>query len=89
MTLRTEFSYSSSTSLTVSEEETVEESFTIACPDNMNIVYCVWQLVDEFRIIGADGELFTDPNYRFTSGTNIAVVPAPEFVPVTTYFANP
>ena len=89
VTLRTEFSYSSSTSLTVSEEETIEESFTIACPDNMNIVYCVWQLVDEFRIIGADGELFTDPNYQFTAGTNIAVVPAPEFVPVTTYFDNP
>ncbi len=89
MTLRTEFSYSSSTSLTVSEEETVEESFTIACPDNMNIVYCVWQLVDEFRIIGADGELFTDPNYQFTPGTHVAIVPAPEFVPMTTYFDNP
>jgi hypothetical protein len=89
VTLRTEFSYSSSTSLTVSEEETVEESFTIACPDNQNIVYCVWQLVDEFRIIGLDGEEFTDPNYRFTAGSNLAVCPAPEFVPITTYFDNP
>jgi hypothetical protein len=89
MTLRTEFSYSSSTSLSVSEEETVEESFTIACPDNKNIVYCVWQLVDEFRIIGADGELFTDPNYQFTPGTHLAIVPEPEFVPLTTYFDNP
>ncbi len=89
MTLRTEFSYSSSTSLSVSEEETVEESFTITCPDNRNIVYCVWQLVDEFRIIGVDGEEFTDSYYRFTAGTHLAVCPEPEFVPMTTYFANP
>jgi len=89
VTLRTEFSYSSSTSLTVSEEETVEESFTIACPDNQNIVYCVWQLVDEFRIIGVDGEPFADPWFRFTDGSHLAVCPEPEFVPMTTYFSNP
>jgi len=89
VTLRTELSYSSSTSLTVSEEETVEESFTISCPDNKNIVYCVWQLVDEFRIIGVDGEEFTDPNYRFTAGSHLAICPTPEFVPMTTYFNNP
>ena len=89
VTLRTEFSYSSSTSITVSEEETVEESFTIACPDNKNIVYCVWQLVDEFRIIGIDGEPFADPGFSFTNGTHIAVCPEPEFVPMTTYFNNP
>ncbi len=88
MTLRTEFSYSSSTSLSVSEEETVEESFTITCPDNRNIVYCVWQLVDEFRIIGVDGEEFTDPNYVFPAGSHLAICPAPEFVPMTTYFDN-
>ena len=89
VTLRTEFSYSSSTSLTVSEEETVEESFTIACPDNKNIVYCVWQLVDEFRIIGVDGEPFEDPEYWFTAGSHLAICPEPEFVPMTTYFNNP
>lgn len=89
VTLRTEFSYSSSTSLTVSEEETVEESFTIACPDNKNIVYCVWQLVDEFRIIGVDGEPFADPWFRFTDGSHLAVCPEAEFVPMTTYFNNP
>ena len=89
VTLRTEFSYSSSTSLTVSEEETLEESFTITCPDNQNIVYCVWQLVDEFRIVGIDGFEFTDPHYRFTAGSRLAVCPTPEFVPMTTYFENP
>lgn len=89
VTLRTEFSYSSSTSLSVSEEETVEESFTITCPDNRNIVYCVWQLVDEFRIIGSDGEAFADPNYRFAAGSHLAICPEPEFVPMTTYFDNP
>ena len=89
VTLRTEFSYSSSTSLTVSEEETVEESFTITCPDNKNIVYCVWQLVNEFRIIGVDGEPFADPWFRFTDGSHIAACPEPEFVPMTTYFNNP
>ncbi len=89
VTLRTEFSYSSSTSLTVSEEETVEESFTVACPDNQNIVYCVWQLVNEFKIIGVDGEPFTDPWFRFTAGSHLAVCPEPEFVPMTTYFNNP
>ena len=89
VTLRTEFSYSSSTSLTVSEEETVEESFTIACPDNQNIVYCVWQLVDKFRILGVDGESFTDPGFYFTEGSHLAICPEPEFVPVTTYFDNP
>lgn len=88
-TLRTEFSYSSSTSLTVSEEETVEESFTISCPDNRNIVYCVWQLVDEFRIIGVDGEEFTDPYFMFAAGSHLAICPTPEFVPMTTYFDNP
>lgn len=87
MTLRTEFSYSSSTAFSVSEEETVEESFNITCPDNRNIVYCVWQLVDEFRIIGADGEPFTDPVYQFTAGSLGAVYPT-DFVPMTTYFDN-
>ena len=89
VTLRTEFSYSSSTSLTVSEEETVEESFTISCPDNRNIVYCVWQLVDEFRIIGVDGQPFEYPAFKFTAGSHLAVCPTPEFVPMTTYFDNP
>ncbi|MBN1884279.1 MAG: hypothetical protein JW876_01985 [Candidatus Krumholzibacteriota bacterium] len=87
-TLSAEFSYSSSTSITVSEEETVEESFTIACPDNKNIVYCVWQLVDDFRIFGPGGEPYEDPNYRFTPGTHRAVCPTAEFVPMTTYFDN-
>ncbi|HSG29517.1 MAG TPA: hypothetical protein VLA34_13640 [Candidatus Krumholzibacterium sp.] len=89
VTLRTELSYSSSSSLTVSEEETVEESFTITCPDNKNIVYCVWQLVDEFRIIGVDGEEFSDPSFYFHPGSHRAVCPLPEFVPITTYFDNP
>ena len=87
-TLSAEFSYNSSTSITVSEEETVEESFTISCPDNQNIVYCVWQLVDEFRILGPGGEFYEDPNYRFTPGSHLAVCPTAEFVPMTTYFDN-
>lgn len=89
VTLSMEFSYSSSTSLSVSEEETVEESFTISCPDNKNIVYCVWQLVDEFKIIGVDGEIYADPSYVFADGTLEAVCPTSEFVPITTYFEHP
>lgn len=89
MTLSMEFSYSSSTSLSVSEEETVEESFTISCPTDKNIVYCVWQLVDEFRIIGVDGQVYSDPSYVFTDNTLEAVSPTSEFVPITTYFDHP
>ena len=86
VTLRTELSYSSSTELSVSEEETVEESFTISCPENKNIVYCVWQLVDEFRIIGLDGKPFTDPYCGFRESSLQTVCPSSDFVPVTTYF---
>lgn len=89
VTLRTEFSYSSSVELSVSEETTTEEAFTISCPDNKNIVYCVWQLVDEFRIIGVDGQVYSDPNYRFFGPSLTAICPSNEFVPMTTYFDNP
>lgn len=68
-----------------STRETVNETFTISCPDNKNIVYCVWQLIDEFRIIGVDGEEFTDPYYKFTPGSHLAVCPTPEYVPMTTF----
>lgn len=67
-------------------DDTVEESFTISCPDNQNIVHCVWQPVDEFTIGGVDGKIFTDPNYQFTLGTKLVVCLEPEFVSMTTYF---
>ncbi len=86
--VKTEFSWSESHETSISEEETYEESFTISSPENQNIVYCVWQLVEEYRVVGTDGELFTDPNYLFDDESNSIICPTNETVPMTTYFDN-
>ena len=62
--------------------------YTISCPENKNIVYCVWQLIEEYRVVGSDSDFFTDPNYLFDNTYNYTVCPTAELVPMTTYFDN-
>ncbi|MBN1290828.1 MAG: hypothetical protein JXB48_03235 [Candidatus Latescibacteria bacterium] len=86
--VKTEFSWTESHETSIMQEETFEESFTISCPENRNIVYCVWQLIEEYRIVGADGKLFIDPNFLFDDTYHVAICPTRELVPMTTYFNN-
>jgi hypothetical protein len=86
--VKTEFSWSESHETSIMQEESYEESFTISSPENKNIVYCVWQLVEEYRIVGVDGGEFTDPNYDFDPDYESAACPTSELVPITTFFDN-
>ena len=69
-------------------EEAFQESFTISCPVDRNIVYCVWQLVEEYRIVGDNGGLFVDQNFLFDNKYHSTLLPTRELVPMTTYFKN-
>ena len=86
--IKTEFSWSESHETSIMQEESYEESFSIAAPEAKNIVYCVWQLVEEYRIVGLNGGDFTDPHYEFDPAYHTAACPTSELVPVTTYFEN-
>lgn len=86
--VKTEFSWSESHETSIMQEESLSESFTIDCPTDKNIVYCVWQLVKEYRIVGTDGNFFTDSSYFFDNNFNSAMCPTSELVPMTTYFAH-
>ncbi len=64
-TLSAEFSYRVSSSIAVSEVDTVTNSRSIECPCNKSCVFCVWQLIDEYRYVDEEGEMFSDPNFVF------------------------
>ncbi|MHB9028877.1 MAG: hypothetical protein ACYC9O_08920 [Candidatus Latescibacterota bacterium] len=84
--IKTEFTWTESQETSIMKEETFQESFTITPPDDRNIVYCVWQLYEEYRVVGTDGEIFTDPNFIFDNKYHATVFPTRELVPMTTYF---
>ncbi len=84
--IKAEFTWTQSHETSIRKEQQLIETFTISCPEDKNIVYCVWQLYEEYRVVGADGELFTDPNYVFDHTDHTAVFPTREMAPLTTYF---
>lgn len=89
VTVKTEFSWTQSQEISITEEETLEESFTITCPENKNLVYCVWQLIDEYSIVDSTGtEIFTAVKFVFDDEVLMSSIPTEDLVPMTTYFDN-
>lgn len=86
--VKAEFSWKESHETSIMHEETFGESFTIACPENKNLVYCVWQLIEEYRIVDENGDFFTDPDFLFDDAYHSTICPTRELVPMTTYFGN-
>jgi hypothetical protein len=64
--------YSYSFTRNKSQEISVESSYS--APDDKNAVYVVWQKINEVRMVGQDGKIFSDPNYKFRS-MQVARVP--------------
>ena len=71
VTVSAEFSATQSFESTFETETTREHTVTIAPESGKNIVYCTWQLYEEFRLVHPDKnsegeyESFYDPNYEF------------------------
>ena len=51
----------------------------IAAPDDKNVSFITWQLVEEIRVVNEQGELYTDPSYDFKSML-IATIPTNHIV---------
>ena len=58
-------SQSFSTSVTISEEMTVEETYKVFGEDGKYVQFQVWEGVEIFTITDADGNPYTDPYYVF------------------------
>ena len=96
----TEFSYNNTETSTISQSETTTQTFTVELEPDMNLVYCVWQLVEEYRIVDPDQEVddvtgeeswvtYSDERYVFADGTlDPMIVFTSEIVPETTLFKN-
>jgi hypothetical protein len=61
-------------------EITQEVDMTYAAPEDKNVLYVVWQLWEEFRIIDDNGDIFSDPNYEFRS-MELLTVPTDYVIP--------
>jgi hypothetical protein len=76
-TVSAEFSSTQEFESTFSTETSVEHTVTIAPVAGVNIIFCTWQLFEEFRLVNseknADGEYeaFTDPSYEFAPGSSM------------------
>ena len=55
-------------SVTVQEEREVSKTFTMTIQANTTAVFELWNLIERYRFVNADGTLFQDPNYRFEVG---------------------
>lgn len=55
--------------ITESDETRVDTSYTeeITAPESSDVIFAVWQLWDEYRIVDENGQLFADPVYEFKS----------------------
>jgi hypothetical protein len=58
-------SQSFSTSVTISEEMTVEETYKVFGEDGKYVQFQVWEGVEIFTITDAEGNHYTDPKYAF------------------------
>lgn len=80
VTLSAEFSAEFENEVTVSESVTEEETFEVTSGQDENIVFTVWQLVEEYRIV-AEGPgntwiPYEDPGYTFLEA-DLEPLPAP------------
>jgi len=91
-TVSTEFESEYSTEITISESETVTKEYTVEAAQDENLVFCVWQLIEEYRIVASiDGEWVTyeDPSYVFDeSSIEALVVPTDNIKNISYSFPN-
>lgn len=73
---------------TTMTEETVTETFTAAPPPEINLIFTVWQLVEEYRFVDANGELYDHPKYVFDDSSLRFVFPTDEVIPITFTYPN-
>jgi hypothetical protein len=71
-TFHSSWSYSGST--------TESETLSYTAPEDKNVLYVVWQLHEEYRLINDEGSIFTDPNYQFRS-MEVVTIPTDHIVP--------
>lgn len=67
-TVSTEFSGETSSEYTISQSVTETETYEVAAGQDENLVFAVWQLVDEYRVVvreGGEWVTFNDPGYEF------------------------
>ncbi len=60
--------------------ETESETLSYTAPNDKNVMYIVWQLFEEYRLINAEGNIFSDPNYQFKS-MEVVSIPTNHIVP--------
>ena len=75
------------TSTTMSEES-VTETFIASPPPEVSFIFTVWQLVEEYRFVDADGELYDHPRYKFDDSSLRFVFPTDEVIPITFTYKN-
>ena len=77
-TISAEFGSEYEESTTISESETTTESYSVSADQDENLVFAVWQLVDEYRIVrqeGGEWVTYSDPAYEFLEA-DLAPLPA-------------
>jgi hypothetical protein len=50
---------------TITEETTVEVTHTVSGIDEKTVIFSVWQSVERYTIVDAEGNPYTDPSYTF------------------------
>ena len=76
-------------SSTTSTEESVTKTFTVSPIAGTNLLYSVWQLVEEFRYVngtGADAPLYDVQAYNFDGTSLRFIFPTDEIVPISAYY---
>jgi hypothetical protein len=92
LTVKAEFSGEFETEYEITESTTETETYEVSAEQEQNLVFVVWQLVEEYRIVIQDGSTwvtYTDPHYEFLD-TDLAplVVPADDIRKISYPFPN-
>lgn len=91
VTVSAEFSATQTFDSTFETETTVEHTVTIAPDPGVNIIFCTWQLYEEFRLVNTelndegDYDSFTDPAYEFAEESSTPMVFATDVIRNMTY----
>jgi hypothetical protein len=80
-------------SISVTQVDIITEGVDAKCPMGKNMVFCVWELVDEFDFVDSEGEDFfqypkseKNPYYYWPFDSSKRIVPHQEIVTDSTYF---
>ena len=79
-------------SISITEVDIVREGIDAKCPMGKNMVFCVWELIDEFDFVDSQGNDYfqwpvrnTNPYYLWLESST-QIVPHQEMVTDSTYF---